>query len=137
MERQKLVMNLYLQQRAVVKVMQEFTEESEIGRRVRQGCCLSPLLFNLYVEEMMLEAMEGIEEGIKIGGKLLKDVRFADNQAMVASSEEGLQKIMDGLNRTAKEYEMKLNIKKTKVIRVPKDVGGQVTIMIEGKRLNR
>ena len=63
----KLVMNLYLQQRAVVKVMQEFTEESEIGRGVRQGCCLSPLLFNLYVEEMMLEAMEGIEEGIKIG----------------------------------------------------------------------
>lgn len=79
-------MNLYLQQRAVVKVMQEFTEESEIGRGVRQGCCLSPLLFNLYVEEMMLEAMEGIEEGIKIGGKLLKDVRFADDQAMVASS---------------------------------------------------
>lgn len=86
---------------------------------------------------MMLEAMEGIEEGIKIGGKLLKDVRFADDQAMVASSEEGLQKIMDGLNRTAKEYEMKINIKKTKVMRVSKNVGGQVTIMIEGKRLNR
>ena len=62
---------MYLQQRAVFKVMQEFTEESVIGTGVRQGWCLSPLLFNLYVEEMMLEIMEGIEEGIKIGGKLL------------------------------------------------------------------
>ena len=44
---------------------------------------------------------------------------------------------MDGLNRTAREYEMKINIKKTKVMRVSKNVGGQVTIMIEGKRLNR
>ena len=102
-----------------------------------QGYCLSPLLFNLYVEEMMLEAMEGIEEGIKIGGKLLKDVRFADDQAMAASSEEGLQKIMDGLNRTAKEYEMKKNIKQTKVMRVSKNVGGQVTIIIKGKKVEQ
>ena len=63
-----------------------------------------------------------------------EDVRFADDQAMVASSKEGLQKIMDGLHKTAKEYEMKINIKKTKVMRVSKNVGGQVTIMIRGKR---
>ena len=56
---------------------------------------------------------------------------------MVASSQEGLQKIIDGLNRTAKECEMKINVKKTKIMRVSKNVGGQITIMIEGKNLNR
>src|SRR5688572_32972499 len=72
-----------MNQKAVVKIQQEFSEEGEIGRRVRQGCCMSPLLFNIYAEAMMVEAMEGIKEGIQIGGKLLKDVRFADDQGMV------------------------------------------------------
>ena len=106
----RLILNLYMNQKAVVKIQQEFSEEGEIGRRVRQGCCISPLLFNIYAEAMMVEAMEGIEEGIKIGGKLLKDVRFADDQGMVAGSEFGLQKIIDGLNSTALKYGMKINI---------------------------
>ena len=108
-------MNLYMNQKTVVKVQQEFSDESDIGRDVRQGCCMSSLLFNIYAEAMMAEAMEGIEEGIKIGGNLLKDVRFADDQGMIAGSEAGLQKIMDGLNSTALKYCMKINIKKTKV----------------------
>ena len=64
--------------------------------------------------------MEGIEEGIKIGGKLIKDVRFADDQGMIAKNEKGLQKIMDGLNSTSSSYGMKINIKKTKVMEVSK-----------------
>jgi hypothetical protein len=50
------------------------------------------LLFNIYAEAMMMEAMKGIEEGKKIGGNMLKDVRFPDNQGMIAGSEIGLQK---------------------------------------------
>ena len=100
----RLILNLYMNQKAVVEIQQEFSEEGEIGRGVRQGCCMSPLLFNIYGEAMMVEAMEGIEEGIKIEGKLLKDVRFADDQGMIAGSEVGLQKIMNGLNATALKY---------------------------------
>ena len=110
----RLIANLYMHQKAVVKVREEFSEQSDIGRGVRQGCCMSPLLFTLYAETMMIEAMEGVEEGIKVGGKLLKDVRFADDQGMVASTEQGLQKIMDCLNTTAVKYGMKINTKKTK-----------------------
>jgi len=51
---------------------------------------------------MMIDAMEEIKEGIKVRGKLVKDVHFADDQGMVAGSEGGLQKLMDGLDRTAK-----------------------------------
>ena len=80
--------------------------------------------------------MEGIDEGIKIGGKLLKDVRFADDQVMVAESEVGLQKIMDGLNATALKYGMKINIKKTKVMRVCRE-GGEVNITINGTKLEQ
>ena len=79
-----------MNQKAVIKIQQEVSDECEIGCGVRQGCCMSPLLFNIYAEAMMMEAMEGIEEGIKIRGKLLNDVRFADDQGMIAGIQNGL-----------------------------------------------
>ena len=57
-----------------------------------------------------------IEEGVRVGGELIKDVRFADDEGMVASTEQGLKKVMDGLNEAAKTYDMKINVKKTKVV---------------------
>ena len=107
----RLIMNLYMNQKAVIKIQQEVSDECEIGSGVRQGCCMSPLLFNIYAEAMMIEAMEGIEEGIKIGGKLLNDVRFADDQGMITRSQNGLQMIVDRLNDTALTYCMRINIK--------------------------
>ena len=82
---------------------------------------------------MMVEAMEDIEEGIKVGGKWLKDVRFADDQAMVANTELGLQTIMDGLVRMAKQYDMKINVKKTKVMRISKTGEEDVKLFVEGQ----
>src|SRR6218665_3820086 len=107
----RLISNLYLQQEAITRVGNGYSKPAYIGRGLRHSCPLSPILFPIYSEMMMIYAMEEIEEGIKVGGKLLKDVRFADDQGMVAGSEGGLQKLMDGLNRTAKEYDMKVNIK--------------------------
>src|SRR5215471_5159924 len=84
------------------------TEPGEIGRGVRQGCPLSALLFSIYAESIMRDAIDEIEEGVVVGGRLLKDVRLADDQAMVAGSSDGLQRLMDGLNRAAEEYGMKI-----------------------------
>ena len=63
---------------------------------------MSPLLFSTYAEMMMIEALEDIEEGVRVGGDLVKDVKFADDQGMVASTEVGLQRQIDALNSTAK-----------------------------------
>ena len=107
-----------MQQAAVVRTDNGDSEPGEIGRGVRQGCLLSPLLFSIYAEMMMIESMEDVEEGVRVREKLLKDVKFADDQGMVARTEKGLQTIMDSLSKTGKEYDMKINVKKTKVKRV-------------------
>ena len=70
---------------------------------------------------MMIEAMEDEEEGVRVGGELLKDVKLkdkADDRGMVAQTEKGLRTIMDAQIKTGKEYDMKINVKMTKVMRV-------------------
>ena len=61
---------------------------------------------------MMIEALENVDAGIIVGGQVVSDVRFADDQGMVASTENGLQKLMNKLNETAKKFNMKMNVKK-------------------------
>ena len=133
----RLIRNLYMNQKAVIKVMQEYSEESDMRREVRQGCCMSPLLFTIYAESMIMEAMEGLDEGIKVGGKLVRDVRFADDQGMVTGTEGGLQRITDNLSITAGKYGMKINIKKAKVIKMSKKTGGKVNITINGNKIEQ
>ena len=64
-----MISNLYLGMSATVRVGSDCSEASLMGRGVRQGCCLSPLLYTVYAEIMMVEAMDDIEDGIKVGGK--------------------------------------------------------------------
>ena len=105
-----------MNQEAVVRIAGGESDSGIIGRGVRQGCPLYPLLFSIYAEMMMKETLENVEEGIRVGGELIKDVKYADDQGMVANTEAGLQSLMDSLNTTAKHYDMKINIKKTKAM---------------------
>jgi hypothetical protein len=133
----RLIRDLYDRQKVVVRVADGSSEPGIIGRGVRQGCPLSPLLFNIYIEMMMKEAMDGSEEGVNVGGKLIRDVRFADDQGMVDNTEKGLQSIMDRLNRTAKEYDMKINVKKTKRMVVSKEGGVKISIVVDGQNIEQ
>ena len=91
----RMILNLYMNQEGAVKVKDDFTEECLFGRGVRQGCCLSPVLFSLYAEMMMVEAFQDNEEGVKVGGRALRDIRYADDQAMLSSTEQGLRETMN------------------------------------------
>ena len=81
--------------------------------------------------------MEEVKEGVKIGGRLTKAESCADDQAMLADSQKGLQKMMDRLNKISKEYDMKINIKKTKIMRISKGKETTVKITIDGKELEQ
>ena len=92
-----------MNQETVVRIAGGESDSSIIGRGVRQGCLLSPMLFSTYAEVMMMkETSENVEQGIRVGGELIKDVKYADVQEMVANTEAGLQSLMDSLNTTAK-----------------------------------
>ena len=126
----RLIKNLYLNQTVTVHIAGEDTGPGTVGRGVRQGCSLSPILFNIYAEAMMKESLEDLEDGIKVGGEIVKTIRFADDKAVVCSTKEGLQRMINKINRTAEKYGMKINTSKTKVMRIARRQGPPINIQI-------
>ena len=129
----RMIHQLYMNQNAVVRVVDGESEPGVMDSGVRQGCPLFPLLFSIYAEAMMIETLEENEEGVVVGGELNADVRFADDQGMIYNSERGLQRLMDRLNEVTKGYKMKINVKKTKTMVVSRTEGKKVNILIEGQ----
>ena len=78
----RMIAELYMNQEPIIRVANGESDSGIIGRGVRQGCSISPLLFSMYAEMMMIEAMEQVEDGVKVGGEVVKDVRFSDDQAI-------------------------------------------------------
>lgn len=133
----RMIKQLYLKQTASVRILGSNTRKATIGQGVRQGCPLSPLLFSIYQERMMREVMENMQDGIQVGGSTIAEVRFADDQALLADSEEGLQRIMGRLDQVAQGFNMKINLKKTKVMHISKSIGDKLDIQIRGTQLEQ
>ena len=108
-----------------------------IGRGTRQVSSLSPILVNIYSEAMLRDALSSVNEGIRVGGHLIKTVRFADDQATLTSSVKGLQLMMGKVQESTGEYDMKINVKKTKVKKISKRPGEEFTMFLEGKQLSQ
>ena len=70
----RLICELYIKHQAVVRVVDKYTDTCSVGRSVRQDTSLSPLLLSIYAERMMIKALDGVGEGIKVGGHLRKDL---------------------------------------------------------------
>jgi len=132
-----LIAKLYLGQRAVVRIDGELSGYCIIGQGVRQGCPLSPLLFNLYIQYVINEALEDIHKGVKMGGVLIPAIQFADDQAIVSHTVRGLQVIMDALQDTSHKYNMRINTKKTKITRMSTVEGRTMKITVNGQNLER
>jgi ribosomal protein S10 len=110
------------------------SKEIELGRGVRQGCCLSPILFNIYLEEMIRE-IELNMKGVKIGGRKVSCVRFADDMAILAEDQEDLETSVKKLEEACKTYGMKINAKKTKVMNVGSEK--DMVIRVGGVRMEQ
>ena len=117
----RLIINLYWHQKAAVRWNNESSKYVDIEKGVRQGCIISPILFNLYSEYMIAEAMED-ESGIKFNGNYISNLRYADDAALVSESKKKLQKMLDRpkLNSSCLDYGMAINVKKTKVMVISK-----------------
>ena len=95
-----LLRNLYAGYEATVRIGHGTTHCFQIGKGVRQGCILSPCLFNLYAEYIMRNAgLEETQAGINMAGRNINNLRYADDTTLMAESEEELKKPLDESER--------------------------------------
>ena len=112
-----LLRNLYAGQEATVRTGHGTTDWFQIGKRIRPGCILSPCLFNFYAEYIMRNAgLEEAQAGIKIAGRNLNNLRYADDTTLMAESEEELKSLLMKVKEESEKGGLKLNIQKTKIM---------------------
>ena len=109
-----LLRNLYAGQEVTVRTGHETTNWFQIRKGVRQGCILSPSLFNLYAEYIMRNAgLEEAQPGIKIAGRNINNLRYADDTTLMAENEEELKSLLMKVKEESEKVGLKLNIQKT------------------------
>ncbi|KAI5718650.1 hypothetical protein M8J77_024598 [Diaphorina citri] len=112
----QIIHSLYKNEVGVIR-SGEVQEEAVIQKGVRQGCSLSPYLFNVYVQEAINHIKEDTNVGIKIHGEKIDMLRFADDIAIITENENDLQRILERMNTIMKtKYNMRMNRTKTKVL---------------------
>ena len=112
-----LPLEKFVGQEATVRTGHGTTDWFQTGKGVRQGCILSPCLFNLYTEYIMRNT--GLEEahaGIKIAGRNINKLRYADDTTLMAESEEELKHLLMKEKVESEKVGLKLNIQKTKIM---------------------
>ena len=111
-----LLRNLYADREATVRTGHGTTDWFQIGKGVRQGCILSPCLFNLYAEYNMRNAgLEEAQAGMKTVGRNSNNLRYADDTTLMAKSEE-LKSLLMKVKEESEKVGLKLNIQKTKIM---------------------
>ena len=104
---------LYAGQEATVRTGHGTTDLFQTGKGVRQGCILSPCLFNLYAEYIMRNAgLDEAQTGIKIARRNINNLRYADDTTLMAESEEELKSLLMKMKEESEKVGLKLNIQK-------------------------
>ena len=112
-----LLRNLYAGQEATVRPGHGTTDCFQIGKGVHQGCILSPCLCNFYAEYIMRNAgLDEAQAGIKIAGRNINNLRYADDTTLMKKSEEELKSLLMKVKEESEEVGLKLNIQKTKIM---------------------
>ena len=123
---------LYAGQEAAVRTGHGTTDWFQIGKRVCQGCILSPCLLNLYAEYIMRNAgLEEAQAGIKMALRNINNLWYADDTTLMAESEEELKSLLMKVKEESEKVGFKLNIQKTKIM-----ASGPITSwQIDGKTM--
>ena len=109
--------NLYAGQEATVRTRHGTTHWFQIRKGTCQGCILSPCLFSSYAEYIMRKAgLEETQAGIKIAGRNINNLRYADDTTLMAESEEELKSLLMKVKEESEKAGLKLNIQKTKIM---------------------
>ena len=112
-----LLRNLYVGQEAIVASGHGTTGWFQIGKGVYKGCMLSPCLFNLYAEYIMRnDGLDEAQAGVKIAGRNINNLRYADETTLMAESKEELKSLLMKVKEESEKVGLKLNIQKTKIM---------------------
>ena len=113
----KLLRNLYAGQEATVRTGHGTTDWFQIGKGIPQGCILPPCLFNVYAEYTMRNAgLEETQAGVKIAGRNINNLRYADDTTLMAKSEEELKSLLMKVKEESAKIGLKLHIQKAKIM---------------------
>ena len=112
-----ILRNLYAGQETTVRTEHGTTDWFQIGKRVCQGCILSPCIFNFYAEYIMKNAgLEETQAGIRIAGRNINNLRYADDTILMAESEKELKSLLMKVKVESEKVGLKLNIQKTSIM---------------------
>ena len=112
-----LLINLYADEEATFRTEHGTTDWFQIRKGVRQGCILSPCLFNLYAEYIMQNArLDEAPAGIKIAGRNINNLRYADDTTLMTESGEELKSLLMKVKEENEKVGLKLTIQKTKIL---------------------
>uniref|UniRef100_A0A8D8UV16 Craniofacial development protein 2 n=2 Tax=Cacopsylla melanoneura TaxID=428564 RepID=A0A8D8UV16_9HEMI len=133
----RIIVNLYFNQIATVRVQETITDPIEIKRGVRQGCVLSPLLFNIYSEEIFARALKHDSGGIRVNGTAVNNLRYADDTILIAENMQDLQTMLDNVVTASQHFGLTLNTKKTKYMIITKSNIPPENLYVDGEQLER
>ena len=112
-----LFRNLYAGQEATVRTRHGTIDWFQTGKGVYQGCILSPCFFNFFAEHIMRNArVEEAQAGIKIAGRNINHLRYADDTTLMTESEEELKSFLMKVKEESEKAGLKLNIQKSKIM---------------------
>ena len=131
-----VIVHLYWQQITRIRNRSDLTEPVKIKRGVRQGCVLSPVMFNLYTEHIFRKTNH--IPGVEINGHNINNLRYADDTVLIAEDEASLQDLFTAVKDNGEKCGLLMNIKKTKVMLLTKDTKEKkVSIHIDHKEVEQ
>ena len=119
----RAIQALYEGGKACVKVGQSETEMFDVQKGVKQGCTLSPWLFNVFVDEVVKEARRDFVSEVKLITRGVEVLMFTDDMVLMVESAKGLENNLGVMSEALRRWELKVNWKKTKVMRIARQKG--------------